>query len=185
MLWYYHFYSLGIGSERDIVWFNDDRKFDRLFVFKKRTVWFKKGKSGIQGNWIYTFRDNVRQSDFQARFVECAGKEYGEEEFEPIDVLDNPRFGYFFLKQHWRWAGGVYLSYKQWWNIIEECFDYLNNSVIPSASYAYSDEFYRGWCFLFHVCLLYFPACWISSEWPILMTNTLRKMFWNWRNFFT
>ena len=49
----------------------------------------------------------------------------------------------------------IYLSYKQRWDI-EECFDYLKNSVVPSASYAHSDEFFRGWCFLNHVSLLYF-----------------------------
>ena len=134
----------------------DDRKFDGVFVYKKRTVWYKKEKSGNQGNWIYTFRDDARRSDFQARFVECAGKEYGEEEFKPMDVLDNPRFGYFsFCSNMDVEPEEIYLSYKQRWDI-EECFDYLKNSVIPSASYAHSDEFFRGWCFLNHVSLLYF-----------------------------
>ena len=54
----------------------------------------------------------------------------------------------------------IYLSYKQRWDI-EECFDYLKISVVPSASYAHSDEFFRGWRFLNHVSLLYF---WLAEQ---------------------
>jgi len=134
----------------------DDHKFDNVFVYKKRAIWYKKEKSGIQGNWIYTYRDDERRSDFQAHFVESTEKDYGEEGYTPMDVLSNPRLGYFsFCSNMDVDPKEIYLSYKQRWDI-EECFDYLKNSVVPSASYAHSDEFFRGWCFLNHVSLLYF-----------------------------
>ena len=49
----------------------------------------------------------------------------------------------------------IYLDYKQRWDI-EQCFDYLKNSVSTSASHAHTDEYFRGWCFLNHVSLLYY-----------------------------
>ena len=45
--------------------------------------------------------------------------------------------------------------YKQRWDI-EQCFDYLKNSVSTSASYAHSDDYFRGWAFLNHISLLYY-----------------------------
>ena len=52
-------------------------------------------------------------------------------------------------------AKEIYLSYKQRWDI-EQCFDYLKNSVSSSASHAHTDEYFRGWAFLNHVSLLYY-----------------------------
>ncbi|MBO6055257.1 MAG: transposase [Oscillospiraceae bacterium] len=52
-------------------------------------------------------------------------------------------------------AKEIYLSYKQRWDI-EQCFDYLKNSVSSSASHAHTDEHFRGWAFLNHVSLLYY-----------------------------
>ena len=52
-------------------------------------------------------------------------------------------------------AKEIYLNYKQRWDI-EQCFDYLKNSVSTSASYAHSDEYFRGWAFLNHISLLYY-----------------------------
>ena len=52
-------------------------------------------------------------------------------------------------------AKEIYLSYKQRWDI-EQCFDYLKNSVVPSASHAHTDDYFRGWAFLNHISLLYY-----------------------------
>jgi len=84
----------------------------------------KSSESGNKGNWVYTFRDDGRKTDFQARFVESAEKDYGEEEFQPMDVLNNPRFGYFsFCSNMDDHPKNIYLAYKERWDI-EECFDY-------------------------------------------------------------
>ena len=49
----------------------------------------------------------------------------------------------------------IYLDYKERWDI-EQCFDYLKNSVSTSASHAHTDEYFRGWAFLNHISLLYY-----------------------------
>ena len=47
------------------------------------------------------------------------------------------------------------MQHKQRWDI-EQCFDYLKNSVSSSASLAHTDEYFRGWAFLNHISLLYY-----------------------------
>ena len=98
--------------------------------------------------------------------MERADKDYGEEEYEPMDVLKEIRMGYFsFCSNLDVPAREIYLSYKQRWNI-EQCFDYLKNSVSSSASHAHSDDYFRGWAFLNHISLLYYYG----------LLNALRNM---------
>ena len=40
----------------------NDRKFDGVFTYNKRPVWYKKKESGNKGNFIYTFRDDFRRA---------------------------------------------------------------------------------------------------------------------------
>lgn len=134
----------------------DDNKFDGVFTYKGRSIFYRKVKSGVKGNWIYTFRDSIRRDSMQARFVEQAEKNYGEEGYVPMDVLKQVRMGYFsFCSNIDTEAKEIYLDYKERWNI-EECFDYLKNSVSPGASYAHNDNYFRGWAFLNHISLLYY-----------------------------
>ena len=73
-----------------------------------------------------------------------------------MDVLKEKRMGYFsFCSNLDVPAKEIYLSYKQRWDI-EQCFDYLKNSVSTNASFAHSDDYFRGWAFLNHISLLYF-----------------------------
>ncbi|MBE6009470.1 MAG: hypothetical protein E7236_02245 [Lachnospiraceae bacterium] len=134
----------------------DDHKFDGVFTYNKRTVWYRKKPSGSKGNFIYTFRDDIRKAELQERFVEEAEKHYGEAEYSPMDVLNDTRMGYFsFCSNLDVDAKEIYLSYKQRWDI-EQCFDYLKNSVSSSASHAHTDEYFRGWAFLNHISLIYY-----------------------------
>ena len=88
--------------------------------------------------------------------MERADKDYGEEEYAPMDVLKEIRMGYFsFCSNLDVPAREIYLSYKQRWDI-EQCFDYLKNSVTSSASHAHTDDYFRGWAFLNHISLLYY-----------------------------
>lgn len=83
-------------------------------------------------------------------------KDYGEEEYAPMDVLKEIRMGYFsFCSNLDLSAKEIYLNYKHRWDI-EQCFDYLKNSVSSSASHAHTDEYFRGWAFLNHISLLYY-----------------------------
>ena len=134
----------------------DDHKFDGIFTYNKRPVWFRKKKSGAQGNYIYTFRDDIRTAEMRERFVEAAEKDCGEEEYKPMDVLNNVRLGYFsFCSNMDISPKEIYLHYKERWDI-EQCFDYLKNSVLNSASHAHTDDYFRGWTFLNHISLLYY-----------------------------
>ena len=135
---------------------SDDSKWDGVFSYHKRPVWFRKRSSGNKGNYIYTFRDDIRKAELAGHYVESAEKDYGEEEHVPMDVLKEVRMGYFsFCSNLDVPAKEIYLSYKQRWDI-EQCFDYLKNSVTSSASHAHTDEYFRGWAFLNHVSLLYY-----------------------------
>ena len=134
----------------------DDNKWDGVFSYNKRAVWFRKRPSGNKGNYIYTFRDDSRKAELVGHYVERADKDYGEEEHAPMDVLKEIRMGYFsFCSNLDLSAKEIYLNYKHRWDI-EQCFDYLKNSVSSSASHAHTDEYFRGWAFLNHISLLYY-----------------------------
>ena len=44
----------------------DDSKWDGVFTYKKRVIWFRKRESGNRGNSIYTFRDDSRRAEMPA-----------------------------------------------------------------------------------------------------------------------
>lgn len=145
-----------VNVEEDFYANTDDNKWDGVFQYNKRAVWFRKRSSGNKGNYIYTFRDDSRKAELVGSYVERTEKDYGEEERVPMDVIKEVRLGYFsFCSNLDISAKELYLSYKQRWDI-EQCFDYLKNSVSPSASHAQTDEYFRGWAFLNHVSLLYY-----------------------------
>lgn len=134
----------------------DDHKFDGVFTYNKRAVWYRKKASGNRGNFIYTFRDDHRKAELQGNYVEKVEKHYGEQPLHPMDVLKETRMGYFsFCSNMDKHPKEIYLDYKERWDI-EQCFDYLKNSVSTSASHAHTDEYFRGWAFLNHISLLYY-----------------------------
>lgn len=134
----------------------NDSKWDGVFTYNKRAIWFRKRASGDRGNYIYTFRDDSRKAELEGHYVESIEKDYGEQERKPTDVLKEIRMGYFsFCSNLDLSAKEIYLDYKERWDV-EECFDYLKNSVSTSASHAHTDEYFRGWAFLNHISLLYY-----------------------------
>jgi len=135
---------------------NDDDKWDDVFTYNKRAIWYRKKASGNKGNFIYTFRDDLRRAELVGHYVEHAEKDYGEEEHKPKDVIKQIRMGYFSYCSNLDLpAKEIYLDYKERWDI-EQCFDYLKNSVSTSASHAHTDDYFRGWAFLNHISLLYY-----------------------------
>ena len=52
-------------------------------------------------------------------------------------------------------AKQLYLTYKERWDI-EQCFDYLKNSVQIGAPYKRTNEELEAWSFINHISLLYF-----------------------------
>lgn len=135
---------------------NSDDKWDGVFSYHKRAVWYRKKASGNKGNFIYTFRDDSRRAELVGHYVESAEKDCGEEENQPKDVIKEIRMGYFSFCSNLNVPPReIYLSYKQRWDI-EQCFDYLKNSVSQAASHAHTDDYFRGWAFLNHISLLYY-----------------------------
>ena len=133
-----------------------DGKWDNVFSYNKSAGWCRKRRSGNRGNFIYTFRDDSRRAELVGHFVERAEKDYGEEERRPKDVVNEVRMGYFsFCSNLDVEPREIYLDYKERWDI-EQCFDYLKNSVSTNASHAHTDDYFRGWAFLNHVGLLYY-----------------------------
>lgn len=134
----------------------NDSKWDDVFTYNKRAIWFRKRPSGNKGNFIYTFRDDSRRAELVGHFVERIEKNCGEEEYQPRDVMKQTRMGYFsFCSNLDLSAKEIYLDYKERWDI-EQCFDYLKNSVSTSASHAHTDDYFRGWAFLNHISLIYY-----------------------------
>lgn len=145
-----------VNVEKSFYEDKDDNKFDDVFSYNHRPVWYRKKSSGNKGNFIYTFRDDIRKAELVERYVVKAENDYGEEDRKPKDVLKQIRMGYFsFCSNLDVEPQEIYLAYKQRWDI-EQCFDYLKNSVICSASHARTDDYFRGWAFLNHISLLYY-----------------------------
>lgn len=145
-----------INVETEFYENNDDNKWDDVFTYNKRAIWFRKKPSGNKGNFIYTFRDDSRRAQLVGHYVEHVEKDYGEEDHIPKDVIKQIRMGYFsFCSNLDLPAKEIYLDYKERWDI-EQCFDYLKNSVITGASHAHTDDYFRGWAFLNHISLVYY-----------------------------
>ncbi len=108
----------------------DDNKFDDVFTYKKRPIWYRKRSSGNKGNSIYTYRDDLQRNELRGNYVENFEKECGETEHAPMDVFKETQMGYYsFCSNLDIDPKALYLQYKQRWDF-EECFYYLKNSVM-------------------------------------------------------
>ena len=134
----------------------DDRKFDGRFAFKDRIIWFKKYPTGNLGNYVYLFRDDQRKGLAELRFQEQLEASYGEEEITETDFFADTRRGlYAFVSNLDQNPKSIFMSYKERWDI-EQCFDYLKNSVSTTAPYQRTNENLFAWSFINHVSLLYY-----------------------------
>ena len=71
-------------------------------------------------------------------------------------IFDDDRRGMFaFVSNTGETAKQVYMSYKERWDV-EQCFDYLKNSVQIGASHKRTNEELEAWAFINHISLLYF-----------------------------
>lgn len=132
----------------------DDHKFDGCFTYKGRNIWHKTLDSGIKGNRVYIFRDDKRK--LQAGLTFMQKKEADYECFEDADIFDDNRRGMFaFVSNTGDPAKQIYMSYKERWDI-EQCFDYLKNSVQIGAPYKRTNSELEAWSFINHISLLYF-----------------------------
>ena len=132
----------------------DDHKFDGCFTYKGRNIWHKTLDSGINGNKVYIFRDDKRKLNAETRFMQKKEADY--EDMEDSSIFDDNRRGMFaFVSNTGNTAKQLYLTYKERWDI-EQCFDYLKNSVQIGAPYKRTNEELEAWSFINHISLLYF-----------------------------
>lgn len=134
----------------------DNKKFGGAFVYHDRLIWFKKEAIGKEGNFVYTFRDDGRCDNQRVSAAKRIATEKNCSVLSPEDLMNNNKCGYFsFLSNIDTESKEIYLLYKERWDI-EQCFDYLKNSVSNPTSYAQTDEYFKGWAFLNHISLLYY-----------------------------
>jgi hypothetical protein len=132
----------------------DRRKFDGVFIYHGRQIWYKKQPTGDNGNYLYIFLDEGKKQKEETCYLEKLSEEY--EGLSTEGFFTTSRRGLFaFVSNLDTDCKHIYLDYKSRWDI-EQCFDYLKNTVHISAPYQNSNEKLEAWAFLNHVSLLFF-----------------------------
>lgn len=133
-----------------------DGRFDGRFTYKGRNIWYKVFPTGDDGNRIFIYQDDFRKAEYNSHFTERQEKAYGEVPLTDKDILSNNRRGLFaFVSNLDENAKEVYLDYKERWEI-ENCFDYMKNSVAKKPLHAHDNGSIDAQCFINHVALMYF-----------------------------
>ena len=131
----------------------DQERWDGQFVFKGRVIWYHRESCGDAGNYLYVFRDDARKAKEELKTARRMEDTQGE---DTQDMFSDRRKGMFaFISNRNEEAKKIYLACKERWDI-EQCFDYLKNSVDTGAASQRSNESMLGWTFINHVSLLYF-----------------------------
>ena len=132
----------------------DDHKFDGCFVYKGRNIWHKTLDCGINGNKVYIFRDDKRKMQAEVNFMQKKEADY--ECMENASIFDDLRRGVFaFVSNTGESAKQIYFNYKERWDV-EQCFDYLKNTVQIGSPYKRTNADLEAWAFINHISLLYF-----------------------------
>jgi len=132
----------------------DRKKFDGYFFYHDRVIWYKKNQIGNKGHFVYIFQDDHLKGLKEAVYLAKAEEEYEGHTKEQFFAKN--RLGLIgFMSNLDEDTQDIYLKYKARWEI-EECFDYLKNSVKIGACYRRSNEHMEAWAFLNHISLLQF-----------------------------
>jgi len=140
----------------DDVWTSstDRTKFDGHFIYHDRVVWFKKNSVGAKGHFIYIFMDEELRLAEEKYYLHREKEEY--EGYTMDKFFEMKRNGIIgFMSNLDTKSEDIYLKYKARWEI-EECFDYLKNTVKIGACYQRDDISIEAWSFLNHVSLIQF-----------------------------
>ena len=160
----------------------DQERWDGQCVSKGRVVWYHKEICGDAGNYLYVFRDDARKAKEELKTARRM-----EDGLEG-DMFSDRRKGMFaFISNRDENAKKIYLAYKERWDI-EQCFDYLKNSVDIGAASQRSNESMLGWTFINHVSLLYFYSLvravrkgGLNEEWTpneiIMLAKNIYKVY--------
>jgi transposase len=138
----------------DFVEENGTEKYDDFLIYHKRPIWYKKMKVGEKGHFLYIFMDTdlkqVRESLYLEK-IKCGWKGYTREKFN--EKLKKNYLA--FISNIDEDPQQIYLRYKGRWEI-EECFDYLKNSLKVETPYQDSNEKIEAWAFINHISLIIF-----------------------------
>ncbi|MDE6747590.1 MAG: transposase [Lachnospiraceae bacterium] len=163
----------------------DEERWDGQFVFKGRVIWYHKEPCGDAGNYLYVFRDDAKKAKEDLKTAQRIEDAQGE---KVEDMFADRRKGIFaFISNKDEDAKEIYLAYKERWDI-EQCFDYLKNSVDIGPASQRSNESMLGWTFINHVSLLYFYSLvlairkgGLNNEWTpneiIMMAKNIYKIY--------
>ena len=92
----------------------DRHKFDGVFVYHGRQIWYKKEKTGEKGNHLYIFLDEGRRQKEESNYLEKLDEGYGDLTKEGF--FDNSRRGLFaFVSNLDTDCKEIYLDYKSRW----------------------------------------------------------------------
>jgi transposase len=129
-------------------------KFDDFLIYHKRPIWYKKTTLGEKSHFLYIFMDtdlkHVRESLYLEK-VKGEWKGYTREKFEKTSKKNYLAF----VSNLDEDPEEIYLKYKGRWEI-EECFDYLKNSLRVETPYQDSNEKIEAWSFINHISLIMF-----------------------------
>ena len=132
----------------------DRKKYDSYFLYHERVIWYTKKSVGNNGHFVYIFQDDHLKGLKEALYLAKAKEEY--QEYSQENFFEKSRMGLIgFMSNLDDQPEKIYLKYKARWEI-EECFDYLKNSVKIGACYRRSNEHMEAWAFLNHISLLQF-----------------------------
>lgn len=116
----------------------------------------RSSRQGDNGNRIFIYQDGFRKAEYNSLFTERQEKAYGEVPLTDKDIFSINRRGLFaFVSNLDENAKEVYLDYKERWEI-ENCFDYMKNSVAKKPLHAHDNGSIDAQCFINRVALMYF-----------------------------
>lgn len=163
----------------------DNERWEGQFVFKGRIIWYHREPCGNAGNYLYIFRDDAKKAKEELKTARRIEDAQGE---EVEDMFTDRRKGMFaFISNRDEEAKKIYLAYKERWDI-EQCFDYLKNSMDIGAASQRSNESLFGWTFINHISLLYFYSlvlairkAELNNEWTpneiIIIAKNIYKIY--------
>ncbi len=130
-------------------------KYGGCFVYHDRVIWYKKEAVGNENKHIYIFQDDGGRKN--SELIYLRKKEADYDEYTMDDFFEKQkRFGMlFFYSNIDADPKEIYLDYKGRWEI-EECFDYLKNSLNLGTVSQQSNEKMESWAFLNHISLMMF-----------------------------
>jgi transposase len=129
-------------------------KFDGFFIYHDRPIWYTRKDVGNAEHYVYIFQDDEKKLLKEKQYLKKLAESFGGYSREAFET--KTRVGMFaFYSNINTEAQDIYTSYKGRWEI-ENCFDYLKNTVRLGVCYQQTKEGMAAWAFLNHISLMLF-----------------------------